>query len=98
MSQFEKNRKQVFGEQLLAVMKRKKGPDGKRLTQQALADAVCVQRETVSRWVRGISCPLDDELIIVFCKTEMQESAERSCRLLQLQNVGSCRRSITTAI
>ena len=33
--------------------------------------------------------------IPVFCKTEMQKVAERSCRLLQLQNVGNCRRSIT---
>ena len=34
-------------------------------------------------------------VICVFCKTEMQKVAERSCRLLQLQNVGNCRRSIT---
>ena len=33
--------------------------------------------------------------MFVFCKTEMQKVAERSCRLLQLQNVGNCRRSIT---
>ena len=35
------------------------------------------------------------EAAYVFCKTEMQKVAERSCRLLQLQNVGNCRRSIT---
>ncbi len=64
MSQFEKNRKQAFARQLQEIMKNRKTPNGKKLTQQALAKAVCVQRETVSRWVRGISCPLDDELVM----------------------------------
>ena len=61
MSQEMKKRKTVFAEQLRTIMGSRKTADGKKLTQQHIADAVHVQRETVSRWVRGISCPLDNE-------------------------------------
>ena len=61
MSHENENRKMVFAEQLRAIMSSRKTPDGKKLTQQHIADAVHVQRETVSRWVRGISCPLENE-------------------------------------
>lgn len=64
MSQFNENRKQLFAKQLQTLIESRKTHNGKKLTQQALADAVSVQRETVSRWVRGLSCPLDDELVM----------------------------------
>ena len=47
MSHENENRKMVFAEQLRAIMNSRKTPDGKKLTQQHIADAVHVQREGV---------------------------------------------------
>ena len=61
MSQFEENGKKMFSDQLKSVMKTWEKTNGKKLSHAKLANEIHVARETVSRWLRCESCPLDDE-------------------------------------
>ena len=57
---FKENRQKVFTERLNAIIKLYK--ENKKFRQEDLAASIPVQRETVSRWINGRNCPLDDEL------------------------------------
>ena len=61
MSQFEENTRKVFSEQLKTIIDSWEKANGKKLSQQTLADTLHVSRETVSRWVNGRNAPLDDK-------------------------------------
>lgn len=64
MSQFSENRKLIFAKQLKAIMVNRKDENGKKLSQASLARILFVERETVSRWINGKNCPLNDSLIM----------------------------------
>lgn len=62
MSQFEKNKKEVFSEQLKELMNNWKKTNKKKLTQEELAKAIYVTRETVSGWINQRTYPLEDTI------------------------------------
>ena len=63
MTQFEENRRKEFSLILRQLMDRWKEDNGKKLSQEALGDALYVSRGTVNHWLQGKQYPAEDTLI-----------------------------------
>ena len=63
MSQFEENRRKDFSRLLRQLMENWKSSNGKRLSQDALGEALYVSRTTVSHWLNGKQYPSKDTLV-----------------------------------